>query len=148
VPWQALGRACRDRRAEWVHLAFGPGTIHHMEHEPPKVNDPKPDNVPDPLEHPYAEGVNHLLTGLANIVDDDKVLQAVGNWINAHADDVKKRSFSFWRNFATSLSFSLLIYVGIFVLAWNGKISKESTVTLLGMLIGYLYGKTQGGKEK
>lgn len=115
---------------------------------PPKVNEPDPDpNVPDPNEHPYAEGVNHFLTGLSNILDDEKTLQAVGTLVNAHADDVKKRSFSFWRNYTTSLIFSLLIYVGIFVLAWNGKISKESTVALLGTLIGYLYGRIQGSKE-
>ncbi len=122
-----------------------------MEHQPPKVNGPEPEqtdpNEPQSSDEPlWSEGLNNLLTGLSSLVETEKFVQAVGHWIEAHADDVKNKAFNQWRNLATSAAFSLLVFGGICVMAWFDKIPKEATVTLLGSLIGYWFGR--GGNTK
>jgi hypothetical protein len=49
-----------------------------MEHQPPKVNEPEPEQDKPEYsdEHPYAEGLNQLLTGLSNVIETEKIVQA------------------------------------------------------------------------
>lgn len=114
-------------------------------------DDEVPNNHPEEDEedgdHPYASGVNEVLESVANVIEKDRFVEALGKWIDSHADGVKQKAFVQWRALATSVVFSLLIFTGLAVLAWNDKIPKEATTTLFGSLIGYWFGRSQSTKE-
>jgi hypothetical protein len=115
-----------------------------------KPNGKGPDQDPEGVggEHPYAQGLNGLLNAVASVIDTERVVHAVGSWVDSHSENMKQKSSYQWRSFITSLLFSLLIFVGIAVLAWFDKIPKEATTALFGSLIGYWFGRSQATKER
>jgi hypothetical protein len=117
--------------------------------EQPNSHTEEPDQDIEKLDndHPYAAGVNDLLAAVANVVEKERFVEALSAWVNSHADGVKQKAFVQWRALATSVVFSLLIFAGLAVLAWNDKIPKEATTTLFGSLIGYWFGRSQSTKE-
>jgi uncharacterized membrane protein YgcG len=118
-----------------------------MDPEPPKIDPPEDDEPEYSKEHPYAKGFNNLMDAVANVLEKEKVVEAVGNWVNSHSEDIKKKPSVQLFNYGFSLIFSLVIFGGICVMAWYDKLPKEATATLLGSLIGYWFGRSQAGKE-
>jgi hypothetical protein len=94
-------------------------------------------------EHPYAHGVNEILTAVANVIEKERFVDALSQWVDAHSAKVKTTDKYQWRALIMSVTFSVAVFFGISVLAWNGKIPKDASTTLFGSLIGYWFGRHQ-----
>jgi hypothetical protein len=100
--------------------------------------------------HPYAAGINGILEAVANVIEKERFVEAISGWVDSRSQKVKtdaeKASVEEryrWRYYGVSVVFSLGIFLGLSVLAWNGKISPETAGTLFGALIGYWFGRQQ-----
>lgn len=111
-----------------------------MQDEDPKPNEPDSNHQNNNDDSPCS-GWDEIANAVANLIERDKIVDSIGNWVDAHAkakpDEVKFRQ----RMLLWGYVFSLLIFGGILLAGWRKIIGPEATTGLLGALIGYWYGQ-------
>lgn len=95
-----------------------------------------PDNGPD--ESSYV-----IASAIATVLEDQKVIGAIGNWVNAHAVNKPHENKLRWGTLIMGQIFGLVIFVGVLIAGWQKIISTEATTGLLGALVGYWYGQRE-----
>lgn len=87
-----------------------------------------------------------IASGIANVIEKEKVVDAVANWVNAHANIKPKEHSLRWSAFVIGQVFGLVVFAGILLAGWHKIIGAEATTGLLGALIGYWYGQREKQK--
>jgi hypothetical protein len=114
-----------------------------MTPDEPQDRNPAEEETEELEEHPYARGVNGILEAVANVIEKERFVEALSRWVDAHSEKTKTRDRYRWHSSILSVAFSIAVFLGLSVLAWNGKIPTEATATLFGSLIGYWFGRQQ-----
>ena len=92
------------------------------------------------------EALIEIANAIANVIEKDKVVDAVANWLNAHATNKPIEQRLHWRAFVIGQLFGIVVFAGILFAGWRHVIGTEATTGLLGSLIGYWYGQREKQK--
>ncbi|HET8924129.1 MAG TPA: hypothetical protein VFN26_14165 [Candidatus Acidoferrum sp.] len=119
-----------------------------VEYKMPEREREEPDqNGESTGEHDSAqEALLEIASAVANVIEKEKVVDAVANWVNAHANNKPKEHRLRWGVFILGQVFGLVIFAGILFAGWHKVIGPEATTGLLGALVGYWYGQREKQK--
>ncbi len=112
----------------------------------------QPDETPNENGEPDSErdsghrAWDEIADAFANVIEKDKIVDAVANWVNAHANIKPEEHRKRWSAFVIGQVFGLVIFVGILFAGSRHVIGPEATTGLLGALIGYWYGQREKQK--
>jgi hypothetical protein len=111
------------------------------------ANEDNGNALDEPLQDENASGLDELLGSLGDAVRSKAGKDAISRLILAIADRVRDepglQEKLQRRGLRYSAGVGLILAIIIATLAWNGTISAESAVALLGSLMGYLFGRKQ-----
>ena len=90
--------------------------------------------------HPYAQGVNEVFGAIANLIQKEKLVEALSRWMESIPEGARKEERLRKHTAYVNMFFGLGIFSGICFLGYVKVLPSDATTGLLGALIGYWYG--------
>lgn len=80
---------------------------------------------------------------ISEIVRNSKLNDRIKQYLNYKVEELKgKQHYVNWASI-TQFILSLIIIIGVFVLTYFDKLHGQVAATLIGTIVGYLFGKTR-----